>query len=123
MVIDKPGARGHQRQGHQEQQVRRVADVHDIDAAPEADTEDPAELGHESDPVLDEIGRGAPRLLRGSARLSRPTSLRLPSWSLRSHFETSRRAPRWLTRSIRAWDPGETPTWASHGVKWGECCS
>ena len=62
VVIDQARPERDQRQGGQEEQVGRVADLHDADAVPGADPEREAEVSPYRNRVLDQVAREPPRL-------------------------------------------------------------
>jgi hypothetical protein len=65
MVVDQARPERGQRQANEKEKVRRIANVYDPHTVPEADSERDAELGQDSDQVLDQIGEGPPRLGTG----------------------------------------------------------
>jgi len=57
VVIDQARAERDQRQRNQEEQVRRVADVHNPDPVPQPDPQRQPQLGHDRDAVLGQVAR------------------------------------------------------------------
>ena len=56
VIIDEARPKCHQRQCHEEEQVRRIAYVGDRDSVPKPDSESEIELGEYCYPVFGKIG-------------------------------------------------------------------